>query len=189
MVRPQSRLALRLHFDHVPWSRRALALARIAIGLDFANEATRKIAHGWLVSGADMLRTVQAYPSVHSGGFYHHFVTGVVLPHAALFAFLVTIGECLVAMSLTLGLFTRAGALTAMWLNLNYLLLKGPANPSAWIDWLFLFTAALILLTGAGRTWGLDGHFSATFARFPLAAWFAGGSRPARPPAPVTHQA
>jgi thiosulfate dehydrogenase [quinone] large subunit len=188
MVRPQGKLALSLHFDRAVWLRRILALARIAIGLDFANEAARKIWHGWLVSGADMVRTVQAYPSAHSGGFYHQFVTGFVLPHADLFAFLVTIGECLVAVSLTLGLFTRAGALTAMWLNLNYLLLKGPTNPSAWIDWLFILTAALILLTAAGRTWGLDGRFRATFARLPLAGWLAGGSKSSRPPAPVAHE-
>jgi uncharacterized membrane protein YphA (DoxX/SURF4 family) len=180
---------LRLHFDHAGWTRRVLALARIAIGLDFANEAARKIAHGWLVSGTDMIRTVQAYPSAHSGGIYHQFVTGIILPHADLFAFLVTIGECLVAVSLTLGLFTRAGALTAMWLNLNYLLLKGPTNPSAWIDWLFLVANTLILLTAADSTWSVDDHFRAAFARLPLVGWLAGGSRPSRPPAPVAHKA
>lgn len=157
-----------------PLVRRISALVRMVIGLFFANEAIRKISQGWLVSGADMIRTVQTYPTARSGGYYHWFVANVVLPHAALFAPLVTLGECTVAISLTLGLFTRLGALTALWLNLNFLLLKGPTNPSARIDWLFLLANILIAAIAAGRTWGLDGLFRAKFSRIPIAGWFAG---------------
>jgi uncharacterized membrane protein YphA (DoxX/SURF4 family) len=121
-----------------------------------------------------MIRTVQTYPAARSGGFYHWFVTNVVLPHAGLFAPLVALGECTVAISLTLGLFTRLGALTALWLNLNFLLLKGPTNPSARIDWVFLVANILIAWMAAGRTWGLDGLFRATFSRIPVVGWFAG---------------
>jgi hypothetical protein len=79
-----------------------------------------------------------------------------------------------VAVSLTLGLLTRLGALTAIWLNLNFLLLKGPTNPSGRIDWVFILMNVVIVTLAAGRTWGLDGVFEATFARAPVIRWFAG---------------
>jgi uncharacterized membrane protein YphA (DoxX/SURF4 family) len=150
-------------------------VGRIAVGLYFASEAVRKISHGWLTGGSDFVRTVQAYPGAHSGSFYHPFVTGVLFPHAGLFAFLVTLGECAVAVSLTLGLFTRAGALTALWLNLNFMLLKGLSNPSGTIDHVFFLAEILFLITAAGCTWGLDGVLRSRFSRVPILGWFAGG--------------
>ena len=162
--------------------RRIIAVARIVIGLDFASEAVRKISQGWLVGGSDFVRTVHAYPAARSGGFYHSFVTGTVLRHASLFAFLVTLGECVAAVSLTLGLFTRIGALTALSLNLNFMFLRGLTNPSGTIDRVFVVANILFLVTAAGCTWGLDGVFRATFSRIPVARWFAGGSGLARPP-------
>jgi uncharacterized membrane protein YphA (DoxX/SURF4 family) len=141
----------------------------------------RKISQGWLVSGSDFIRTVQNYPAARSGGFYHSFVTGILLPHARLFAFLVTLGECVVAVSLTLGLFSRVGALTALWLNLNFMFLRGLTNPSGTIDRVFILANLLFLVTAAGCTWGLDGRFRRELSRIPVAGWFAGGSVRARP--------
>jgi uncharacterized membrane protein YphA (DoxX/SURF4 family) len=180
---------LRVRLPHAGTRRRIIAIARVLIGLDFASEAVRKISQSWLVSGSDFVHTIQAYPAAHSGGFYHAFVTGTLLPHARLFAVLVTLGECLVAVSLTLGLFTRVGALTALWLNLNFMLLRGLTNPSGTIDRVFILANLLFLVTAAGCTWGLDGRFRTTFSRIPVARWFAGGSGLARTPAPVGRKA
>jgi uncharacterized membrane protein YphA (DoxX/SURF4 family) len=157
--------------------RKPLSIARIVVGLYFAAEAMNKISHGWLVSGADFVRTVQTYQAARVGGFYHVFVTGTVLPHARLFALLVTLGECVVAVSLVLGLLTRLGALTALWLNLNFMLLKGLTSPSGTIDRLFLLAALLFLVTAAGSTWGMDGRFCTAFSRLPVVRWFAGSPK------------
>jgi uncharacterized membrane protein YphA (DoxX/SURF4 family) len=174
---------LRVGHPHAGALRRIIAVARIVIGLYFASEAVRKISQGWLAGSSDFVRTIQAYPAARSGGFYHSFVTGTLLPHARLFAFLVTLGECLVAVSLTLGLFTRLGALTALWLNLNFMLLRGLTNPSGTIDRVFVVANILFLVTAAGCTWGLDGRFRTTFSRIPVAGWFASGTELARIPA------
>lgn len=157
---------------------RGLAIVRIAVGLYFANEAVRKVSAGWLISGSDLIRTVQAYPAARSGGVYHSFVTETVLPHATVFALLVTLGECTVAVSLILGLLTRAGALIALWLNLNFMLLKGVTNPSANIDRLFIVINIVLILTAAGRVWGLDSRFRNNLALFPIFAWLAGARVP-----------
>lgn len=158
----------------IGWIRAFLALARIAIGLDFANEAMRKIAHGWLTGGSDFAHTVRSYPSARSDGFYHDFVTNVVLAHGSVFAPLVTLGECSVAASLALGLLTRAGALTAIWLNLNFMLLRGVDNPSGTIDKVFLIAETVFLITAAGQTWGLDGLLHDRLSAIPIASWLAG---------------
>lgn len=174
------RAPLRVRRPYAGTWRRLIAVARVLVGLEFASEAVRKIAQGWLVGGSDFVRTIQAYPAARSGGFYHSFVTGTLLPHAQLFAFLVALGECLVAASLTLGLFTRLGALTALWLNLNFMFLRGLTNPSGTIDRVFIVANLLFLVTAAGCTWGLDGRFRTTFSRIPVAGWFAGGCGLAR---------
>ncbi len=161
------------------WAFYLLAAVRIFVGLYFAKEAVTKISAGWLVGGADFARTVSRYPSAKSGGFYHDFVTGTILPNASLFAVLVTLGECAVAVSLTLGLLTRAGALTALWLNLNFMLLRGFTNSSGTLDKVFVVAEILVLIFAAGRVWGLDGRFASILAGIPGADWLTGARNPA----------
>lgn len=157
-----------------PWVLRATALLRIAVGIFFANEAVSKIRQGWLISGSGFARSVKGYPSAHSGGFYHHFVADVILAHASLFAVLTTLAEWAAAISLTLGLLTRAGALLALWLNLNFMLLRGFTNPSGTLDKVFVVIEIVLIVAAAGRVWGLDRLVADRLARIPLAAWLAG---------------
>src|SRR5207302_722857 len=98
-------------------------------------------------SGSDFAHSVRAYPGAQGSGFYHAFVTGTILPHARLFALLVVLGECSAALSLTLGFLTRAGALIALWLNANFVLLRGFTSPSGTLDKVFVVLEILILVT------------------------------------------
>jgi uncharacterized membrane protein YphA (DoxX/SURF4 family) len=109
-----------------------------------------------------------------SEGFYRAFIDSTVLPHAALVAQLVTIGEWVAGLSLALGLLTRVGALTGMLLVLNYMLLKGLPNVAGSIDRLFFVSCLGFLLSSAGLVWGLDGALSAALARLPVVNWCAG---------------
>lgn len=156
---------------------RAVALARIAVGLYFAKEAITKVSAGWLTGGSAFSRTVRAYPSAHGTGFYHNVVTGIILPHAGVFAFLVTLGECAATVSLVLGIMTRFGALIAIWLNLNFMLLRGLTNPSGALDKAFVVAEVAFFILAAGHTWGLDGLFAAAFSRNRLLRWCAGADR------------
>jgi NADH dehydrogenase len=159
------------------WALRGIALVRVAVGLYFLNEAIRKVMQGWLTGGSGFAHSVNGYPSAHSGGIYHQFVTGVILPHASLFAVLVTLGEWSVAVSLTLGLLTRAGALVALWLNLNFMLLRGFTSPSGTLDKFFVVAEIVFLIAAAGRVWGLDGALGPRLAGVPVLAWLAGAGR------------
>ena len=70
---------------------------------------------------AGMLREMSA--SGH--GPYNGFIVHVVLPNAGLVSHLVAWGETLAGVSLLLGLFSRLGGATGVFLALNYFMLKG----------------------------------------------------------------
>ena len=89
--------------------------------------------------------------------WYIAFIQQVVVPHAALFSYLIMTGELFAAISLLTGTLTRAGALVAMLLFLNYMLAKARMfwSPDS-EDAAVFFIALVVLLSGAGRVWGVD---------------------------------
>jgi uncharacterized membrane protein YphA (DoxX/SURF4 family) len=159
-----------------------LALARIGFGLYFLSQAWDKTAKGWFTN-ADPLRNFLKGSLPNAIGFYKPFVESVVLPNAGLFAILATLGEWVVGLSLVLGLFTRVGALIALKINLNFMLIKGLASAGGSIDRLFFLACLAFLLASAGLELGLDGVLSRALGRIPVIGWLAGGNpHPKREP-------
>jgi uncharacterized membrane protein YphA (DoxX/SURF4 family) len=134
---------------------RALAVLRIGLGIEFFFWAAAKTSDGWLVDGSALAGQLYGFLP-HAEGAYATFMEVVVLPNIDLFAKLVTLGEWTAAITLTLGLFTRVGALTGMWLMLNFMLMRGMFDVAGSIDRLFFLACFLCLVTTAGRVWGLD---------------------------------
>jgi len=161
----------------------ALALTRIGFGLYFIAQAWDKLSKQWLETGEPMAKYIQGnLPKTQS--FYRPFLQDTVLPNAALFSQLVTIGELVAGVLLLLGLFTRLGALVGMWLTLNYMLTKGLPSLGGSVDRLFFLTCLAFLLGSAGLVWGLDGMLRGTIGRIPVLGWLAGArGRPAAAPA------
>src|SRR5207237_6970169 len=115
-------------------SAKALALTRIAVGVYFLVQAFGKTS--WFTNSDGLLNMLVGNPSAQPARagmiqsaetFYKPFLENVVVPNAAVFAPLVALGEFTVGVTLVLGLFTRLGAIVAMWLTLNYMLAKGLA--------------------------------------------------------------
>ncbi len=113
-------------------------------------------APSWLISGVPLAQQLQQGLS-RSEAVYRPLIEGVVLPHASVFAQLVTLGESAVALGLLFGLFTRLGVLSGMALTLNYRLLKGLASSAGSTDGLLFLAFAVFLATSTGLVWGLDG--------------------------------
>src|ERR671922_964754 len=95
--------------------------------------------------------------------WYKRFLEEIVLPQAALFARLQAYGEVIVGISLLIGLCVALGALVGLFLTVNYGL------ATQWMSFgqqgfhLLLITSMLVvLLTRAGRVWGLDRLILAT---------------------------
>jgi len=158
-----------------------LALTRIGFGLYFIASAWDKTTNkDWLNSGAPLRQSVERQLP-QAEGFYRSFLENTVLPNADLFARLVTLGEWVAGISLALGLLTRVGALSGMWLTLNYMLLKGLPNIEGSVDRLFFLACLVFLVTSAGLVWGLDGVLPRRLTNDPLSRLATGAGLRRRP--------
>ena len=102
----------------------------------------------------DWLELEAAHPTI---GLYADFVTGVVMPNFLLFAWLTFLVELAIGLSLTLGLFTRLGALVGLLWSFN-LAVGLLAVPGEW-PWSYLMLMmwhGLFLVSTQYQTWGVD---------------------------------
>jgi len=101
------------------------------------------------VNGA-LKKTAGEHPDVT--GWYAGFLKEIVLPHAALFSSLVTVGEILVGIGLILGLFTGIAAFFGGLMNANFLL----AGTTSINPILFIPATWLVLAWRVAGYYGLD---------------------------------
>jgi uncharacterized membrane protein YphA (DoxX/SURF4 family) len=155
------------------WQGWALFALRVALGLKFLQEAAGQLAEGWI--GGSQLEAMLQKAVAHNPELppYRSFLEDVVIPHADVFTDLVVLGELAVGVGLVLGLLTRLSALAAIFLNLNFLLMFGPAR--GWFDALFIILEAVIVVFGSRQALSVDG----LLARHGLAPPFL--SAPASP--------
>ncbi len=91
-----------------------------------------------------------AHPAVQS--WYAWFLQNVVIPNAAVFAYLITFGEVLVGLALIFGLLTGIAAFFGAFMNMNYLL-AGTVSTNPILGFLAIF---LVLAWRIAGYWGLD---------------------------------
>ena len=103
-----------------------------------------------------------------SYGLIVPFVQGTVLPWIGTFAFLVTVGELLVGLSLTFGAATRLGAAAGMYLAFNYACLAGDPLLPVGGHWLTVCYLLPVLIGAAGRSFGVDYWLYRRYPRLPL---------------------
>lgn len=97
-----------------------------------------------------MAQTTGEHPAVT--GWYAGFLESVVVPNAALFAYLVTFGEILVGLGLIFGLFTGIAAFFGGFMNASFIFAgTAGANPL-----MFILATWLVLAWRVAGHWGLD---------------------------------
>lgn len=119
---------------------------------------------------ADVLGSFSNNVALKTGyGWYAAFVRHVVLPNVHVFATLVIAGESFVAVSMLFGLFTRAGAVVAIFLLANYACGKGFAlwSPAS-NDVADIVLALVVLFGAAGRVGGIDKSLHERFPKLPF---------------------
>lgn len=105
-------------------------VARVYVGYQWLSAGWEKIsAGGWIGihAGAplqaflagSLAETSGAHPNVSA--WYGWFLAQAVVPHAAIFANVVAVGEAAVGVALILGAFTGIAAFAGAFMNLNYL--------------------------------------------------------------------
>jgi thiosulfate dehydrogenase (quinone) large subunit len=134
---------------------------RLWLGYQWLHAAWGKwVEGGWVGSGAGgavkgfaqgaIAQTTGEHPQVT--GWYATFLKEVVIPNAALFSYLVILGETLVGIALVLGIFTGIAAFFGVFMNSAFIFAgTAGANP--------LMAIVGILLMLAWRVagyWGLD---------------------------------
>ena len=111
---------------------------------------------------------ISGYVQDQAVGFYRGVLSGVVLPHPVLFAYMVGFLELLIGLSLLVGFWVRAasvlGALHMLSLTLATWWSPGHDAPlwqyfGAELDHLpMLFLFVIFFMANSGYTWGLDGR-------------------------------
>lgn len=146
---------------------RWLAVLRIAVGAWFIKSIWTK----WALLGGVLPvpmasdRWIDTLPKILSGyvatnplGWYQSFLQDFAIPNATVFAHLTAVGEGLVGIGLTFGLFTRFSALGGLFLLFAYEL--GAFGKPFQQHGLRLFMIVMMLaffFTYAGKVWGIDG--------------------------------
>jgi len=125
------------------------ALARIYLGISFLFSD-----HG--NARPNELASFLKYALRNGYSWYQNLLNSVVVPHSATFGTLIVIPEIYVGIALVLGITTRLAALVALFLLINYLCAKGAVPWAPGIDQSDIILALIILLSDAGRTFGLD---------------------------------
>ena len=146
-------------------SRTLLVLPRVYLGMIFLVAVFAKLTappgFATVLTGyLHAVALVQGFP------WYQEVVRSVILPHASLFAALVTVGEVFVGVGMLFGIATRAAAAVAIFLLLNYLCSKGmPMWAPASNDTADIILALTVGLGNAGLVYGLDGLINARLAQ------------------------
>jgi uncharacterized membrane protein YphA (DoxX/SURF4 family) len=136
-----------------------LGLARIVYGLLWWQQSKWKVPSDDFgrKSGGGLWYWVQQeiqYPTVSA---YKAFLVNVLVPNWSFFGWMTLITETFIGATLILGLFTRFGALVALGMaaNITIGILSVP-HEWAWTYTMLIMLAAIFLLTGAGRSFGVD---------------------------------
>lgn len=140
---------------------------RLFLGYSWLVEGYNKILDGWLTTAmlagkaaadagssasvSETGETVFRIVSDHTPGWYAWIADNLVIPNALLFQVLIVLAEVGIGLALISGTFTFIAALAALALNVNFILSTGLYDYNWWY-----IPAALCLLGGAGRAFGID---------------------------------
>ena len=136
-------------------------LARIYLGISFFFSD-----HG--NARPDEIAGFLKYAMTHGYSWYARILNALVVPHTATFGTLVIVAEIYVAIALVLGLTTRLATCLALFLLINYLCAKGSVPWGPGIDQSDTILAVIILLSDAGRVFGLDAFLHKRFPKIPI---------------------
>jgi len=149
---------------------KTIALVRIAASVFFLLFGGYKVAGPEFAHGG-FQTYLQDYIANSAVSFYRPVLSGLVLPHAVFFGYVVGIVELLIGFSLLVGLWVRPGCILGIAFLLNMVLATwwapGHGAPvwryfGAELDHLPLLLLLIVFYAAdAGRTWGLDSHVRA----------------------------
>ncbi|MGH7387980.1 MAG: DoxX family protein [Candidatus Rokuibacteriota bacterium] len=136
-----------------------LGLARIVYGLLWWQQSKWKVPSDDFgrKSGGGLWYWVQQeiqHPTVTA---YKDFLVNVMIPNWTFFGWMTLITETFIGVTLILGLFTRLGSLIAIGMAINVTIgILSVPHEWGWTYTMLIMLPAIFLLTGAGRSVGVD---------------------------------
>jgi NADH dehydrogenase len=134
-----------------------LVLLRIALGVRFLLEGVNKIQKGWLfssesflISGASSVLWSEGTPQ-----WFVDFAKAFIGPNQVIFQKVIVLTELAIAFSMIFGFLTIFGALASMALSANFIMGSIGNYPAIW-EPIWLFIISLVMLSGAGKAFGVD---------------------------------
>ncbi len=147
-----------------------ISASRILIGILWLFTLRWKLPPNFIpATGNGLLDWLELEVQYPAFALYADFVSAIVIPNFAFFAWIIFLSELLVGLSLLTGTLTRVGALLGllMAINLGIGLLEVPGE---W-PWSYVMLAmwqGVFLAAGAGRVLGVDGWLR---KRYPNRSW------------------
>lgn len=145
-----------------------VAILRVTIGYFFFHAGWQKLTSGFISKNV-LLSILNGWVQNVHYVWYKNFLLEYAIPHSTIFSYLVTYGEVFAGLALIFGFMTRGTALITMFMSLNYELASSwQPGASAIINKLFIICELVILLSAAGRSFGVDRILHTKYPRFPL---------------------
>jgi NADH:ubiquinone reductase (H+-translocating) len=133
-----------------------LALLRIMIGLLFLTTWVNNLIEGLYTPDGLVRLFTEVYPqSENPLGFYAAFIENVILPVRAVFAPFQMVSELMLGLALLVGFFTPLFSLAGIFFLLNTFLATFMQD-WYWSHIMPIVILAVVMLTHAGRAWGID---------------------------------
>lgn len=136
-----------------------LGLARILYGILWWQQSRWKVPSDDFgrKSGGGLWYWVQQEIQHPTVGAYRDFLVNVMVPNWTLFGWMTLITETTIGVSLVLGLATRLGSLIAIGMAANVTIgILNVPHEWGWTYTMLIMWPGVFLLTGAGRSAGLD---------------------------------
>jgi thiosulfate dehydrogenase [quinone] large subunit len=153
-------------------------VVRVYVGWQWVSAAIEKLqGPGWIGSGAGtalkgfLMSSLSQSSGAHANvqGWYATLLKEAVLPHVAIWSYVVTFGELACGVGLILGIFTGIAAFSGAFMNMNYMMAGAVSiNP------ILLFLELLLILA-----WRVAGYIGGDLLLLPLL-----GTPWQRPPLP-----
>ena len=164
----ESRAAARIGWLSATAPLWPLGLARIAYGLLWWQQSKWKVPSDDFgrKSGGGLWYWVQQEIQYPTLGAYKGFLVNVMIPHWTFFGWMTLITETFIGVTLILGLFTRLSSLVAIGMAANITLgILSVPHEWGWTYTMLIMLPAIFLLTGAGRSFGVDAFLAPPLER------------------------
>jgi uncharacterized membrane protein YphA (DoxX/SURF4 family) len=148
----------------------------VYLGAAFLYAASNKIGVGKWSHWPEWMGDFITSQAPNAMPLYRPFLTGIVLPHTAVFAPMVAVTEVAIGIALVVGGATRLAASVGILLVLNYFLMKGDSVIDLSNDVTFVVGLVAVIATHAGRTLGVDALLAQRWPRTWLWSGQPGGA-------------